>query len=51
MSTPDLRSAMRPDPDKVLVDIAEYVDGYKVESPAALETARYCLMDTLACAL
>lgn len=50
MSTPDLRSAMRPDPDKVLVDIAEYVDGYKVESPAALETARYCLMDTLACA-
>ncbi len=43
------RSAQRPDPDRVLLDIADYVDGYQVESPAALETARYCLMDTLAC--
>jgi len=40
---------MRPDPDTVLVDIADYVDGYRVESLAALETARYCLMDSLAC--
>lgn len=49
MSTPDIRSAKRPDPDKVLVDIADYVDGYEIVSAAALETARYCLMDTLAC--
>jgi 2-methylcitrate dehydratase len=49
MSAPDIRSARRPDPDKVLVDIADYVDSYKIDSAAALETARFCLMDTLAC--
>jgi 2-methylcitrate dehydratase len=49
MSAADFRSAKRPDPDKVLVDIADYVDGFAIESPAALETARYCLMDSLAC--
>jgi len=49
MSATDIRSARRPDPDKVLVDIAEYVDSYKIKNAAAWETARYCLMDTLAC--
>jgi 2-methylcitrate dehydratase len=43
------RSAERPAPDKVLVDIADYVDGYAIGSDAAWDTARYCLMDTLAC--
>jgi 2-methylcitrate dehydratase len=41
----------RPDPDKVLTDIADYVTGYKVDSEEAYRTARYCLMDTLACGL
>ena len=49
MSASDIRSAKRPDPDKVLVDIADYVAGYEITSATALETARYCLMDTLAC--
>jgi 2-methylcitrate dehydratase len=49
MSATDIRSAKRPDPDKVLVDIAEYVDSFKIKNAAAWETARYCLMDTLAC--
>jgi 2-methylcitrate dehydratase len=49
MSAADIRSARRPDPDKVLVAIAEYVDSYRIDSAAAFETARYCLMDTLAC--
>jgi len=49
MSASDIRSAQRPDPDKVLVAIADYVHGYEIDSAAALETARYCLMDTLAC--
>ena len=49
MSAADIRSAKRPDPDKVLVDIADYVAGYEITSATALETARYCLMDTLAC--
>jgi 2-methylcitrate dehydratase len=42
-------SSGRPAPDKVLVDIAEYVLHYEIESPEAFETARYCLMDTLGC--
>ncbi len=42
-------SNVRPDPDKVLVDIVDYVHEYKVSSKEAYETARYCLMDTLGC--
>ena len=49
MSAIDIRSAKRPAPDQLLVDIADYVHGYEIQSAAALETARYCLMDTLAC--
>jgi len=41
----------RPEYDKVLQDIAEYVLNYKVDSKVALETARYCLMDTIGCGL
>ncbi|HET7672583.1 MAG TPA: bifunctional 2-methylcitrate dehydratase/aconitate hydratase, partial [Burkholderiales bacterium] len=42
-------SNVRPDPDKVLVDIVDYVTKYKISSKEAYETARYCLMDTLGC--
>jgi len=45
----DIKSAHRPAPDPVLVDIAEYALSYRVDSDAAYETAFYCLMDTLAC--
>ncbi len=41
---------LRPPPDEVLCRIADYVDGYVMESPLALETARLCLLDSLACA-
>src|ERR1700719_2699410 len=44
-------SNVRPEPDKVLVDIADYVTGYKVSSKEAYDTARYCLLDTLGCGL
>ncbi|HVL36574.1 MAG TPA: bifunctional 2-methylcitrate dehydratase/aconitate hydratase [Burkholderiales bacterium] len=44
-------SNVRPQPDKVLTDIADYVTKYQVASPEAYETARYCLMDTLGCGL
>ena len=49
MSQTDIRSARRPDPDPVLVDIADYVCAENVDSEVAFETAHYCLMDTLAC--
>ena len=41
----------RPAPDKELVDIAEYVANYDVDSSEAFNTARNCLMDTLGCGL
>jgi 2-methylcitrate dehydratase len=42
-------SNVRPKPDKVLVDIADYVIKYQVKSKEAIDTARSCLMDTLGC--
>src|SRR5882757_7911674 len=44
-------SNTRPEPDRVLVDIADYVIGYEVDSTLALQTARNCLIDTLGCGL
>jgi 2-methylcitrate dehydratase len=41
----------RPAPDKELVDIADYVTNYEISSDLAYETARYCLMDALGCAM
>ena len=49
MSHHDIRSAERPAPDRVLVDIARYARDAQITSDVAYETARYCLMDTLAC--
>ncbi len=49
MSHFDIKSAQRPEPDQVLVDIADYAFSYDIASDAAYETAYYCLMDTLAC--
>jgi 2-methylcitrate dehydratase len=43
------KSARRPEPDPVLVAIADYAKDYRIDSAQAYETARYCLMDTLAC--
>lgn len=51
MSAHDIKSAKRPDPEQVLVDIADYVINYDIDSSEALKTARYCLMDTLACGM
>jgi 2-methylcitrate dehydratase len=42
-------SNVRPAPDKVLSDIADYVTKFHVTSSEAYDTARHCLMDTLGC--
>lgn len=42
-------SNQRPQPDKVLVDIAEYILTYKISNDLAWKTAHYCLLDTLGC--
>ena len=44
-------SNVRPQPDRVLVDIVDYVLDFEVDSALALTTARYCLLDTLGCGL
>jgi 2-methylcitrate dehydratase len=44
-------SNVRPKPDKVLVDIADYAASYQITSKEAYETARNCLIDTLGCGL
>jgi 2-methylcitrate dehydratase len=51
MSQIGIRTAERPAYDQVLVDIADYVCHYGIESDEAFSTARYCLMDSLACAM
>jgi 2-methylcitrate dehydratase len=42
-------SNVRPAPDQVIVDIANYVMDYEIQSDEAYDTARNCLMDTLGC--
>jgi 2-methylcitrate dehydratase len=42
-------SNVRPAPDQVIVDIANYVADYEINSNEAFDTARNCLMDTLGC--
>jgi len=49
MSHHDYRTAQRPEPDKILTDIATYAVSHSIQSELAFETAHYCLMDTLAC--
>ena len=44
-------SNVRPPFDEPLIDIVDYALNYKIESPLAYETARYCLLDTLGCGL
>ncbi|MDJ0892431.1 MAG: MmgE/PrpD family protein, partial [Gammaproteobacteria bacterium] len=52
MSKAAVLDASRPDFDKAIQDIADYVLTYDVtRSAEAMETARYCWMDTIGCGL
>src|SRR6202140_3179668 len=52
MSHYDPTSALRPEPDAILQQIADYVfDLDRITGDNATETARLCLMDTLGCGL
>lgn len=46
-----MNSNIRPQPDDILNKIADYILQYQVNSEEALQTARYCLMDTLGCGM
>jgi 2-methylcitrate dehydratase len=41
----------RPQPDKVLAAIADYVLNYEIKNELAWKTAHHCLLDTLGCGL
>ncbi len=41
----------RPAPDQELINIANYVSDYDIDSSEAYDTARNCLIDTLGCGL
>ncbi|MDQ3495032.1 MAG: bifunctional 2-methylcitrate dehydratase/aconitate hydratase [Pseudomonadota bacterium] len=51
MSQPDLRSAVRPEPDAPMVAIADYVIDARIDSEEAFDSARHMLLDSLACAM
>ena len=42
---------VRPEFDREIVDIVDYVMHYDVTSKVAYDTAHYCLLDTLGCGL
>ncbi|MDI9239069.1 bifunctional 2-methylcitrate dehydratase/aconitate hydratase [Lysobacter sp. LF1] len=50
MSHFEPRSAARPHPDAPMVDIADYLVDRTIDSTEAFDTARYVLLDSLACA-
>jgi len=47
----DTVSNIRPAPDELIVELAEYAANYIVDSREAIDTARYNLIDTLGCGL
>ena len=47
----NVETNVRPNPDDVLVKIADYVLDKNIDSSEAYSTARNCLMDTLGCGL
>ena len=51
MSAPDARSALRPDPDQPMIDIADYVIDHRIDSTEAYDTARHVLLDSLGTAM
>jgi 2-methylcitrate dehydratase len=44
-------SNVRPPPDSLLTELADYALSYAAPSDEALDTARWCLADTLACGI
>ena len=51
MANSDLTDNNRLKPDPILENIADYILDFKAENIKVRETARYCLMDSLGCAV
>jgi len=50
MSSPDITAAKRPPVDDIIQQIADYTCSQTISSDLAYETARFCVLDSLACA-
>lgn len=46
-----IKTTERPEFDKAISDIVDYVFDTEINSPEAYETARYCLIDSIGCGL
>ncbi len=46
-----VESNIKPDYDRIIADIADYVLNTPIQSDLAYETARWCLLDTLGCGI
>ena len=46
-----IRAASRPAPDRLLVELADYVLNFTADAAEARRTAYYCLLDTLGCGM
>jgi 2-methylcitrate dehydratase len=44
-------SNIRPDPDELLVQIADYACDFEIHGEEAYDTARHCLLDSVGCAI
>ena len=42
---------VRPNPDDLILKIVNYVHDYEIKNDEAINTAKYCLMDTIGCGL
>jgi 2-methylcitrate dehydratase len=51
MAQAEAQQAQRGEPDVLLRQLAAYTLATRIESPAAWETSRYCLLDALGCGL
>lgn len=51
MSDMGILDTKRPEFDEILTKIARYAVDFEIKSDEAMQTARYCLMDTLGCGL
>ena len=51
MSHDDVRGAARPAPDALLTELADYALNYRGDSAEARRIARFCLLDSLGCAM
>ena len=47
----NVETNVRQNPDDLILKISDYVHDYEIKNDEAINTAKYCLMDTIGCGL